>query len=353
MEEFYEIFEEEEKTTLKQHYRSVAGQEVGKDFFIYACLEAEHTLKNVGEGCTSVNLPEWSGLSSSPTPPLQELFQWYADRIPELGQTDPIDYELCQTIVLPFVKLTHDLAKYMQLRGVMSLPPRLAEGTVDEKSTPFWTEIDSYLSKLFPARFVPMCAYLTWRYAPRRTSSWDLASLPPVGRFFRVLRDGSRRKEPSNREPDPASVPPRDELPRGESSREEGEALSDKLADSGSSRPHHRAPSSPRDSHEDRSRPARDSHEDRSRSRRPQRSRDDQGDERAREIERLALLEVEKAALAIKKQPSMAEYRLKPQNSYIRRLQHSRVGELGLHSASVGENEQRAVLITRNESETD
>ena len=72
-----------------------------------------------------------------------------------------------------------------------------------------------------------------------------------------------------------------------------------------------------------------------------------------KEREILALAECKSAIEEIKLNADIDQITLKPQNSYIRRLQHSETGAAGLFSLSQGEDKSRAVVIYRYKPQTD
>ncbi len=75
--------------------------------------------------------------------------------------------------------------------------------------------------------------------------------------------------------------------------------------------------------------------------------------EKDKEREILALAECKSAIEEIKLNADIDQIVLKPQNSYIRRLQHSEAGASGLFSLSQGEDKSRAVVIYRYKPQTD
>lgn len=70
-----------------------------------------------------------------------------------------------------------------------------------------------------------------------------------------------------------------------------------------------------------------------------------------KEQEILALAECKSAIEEIKLNPDLDYIVLKPQNSYIRRLQHSETSASGLFSLSQGEDKSRAVVIYREKQD--
>jgi predicted RNA-binding protein Jag len=58
-----------------------------------------------------------------------------------------------------------------------------------------------------------------------------------------------------------------------------------------------------------------------------------------------ALEEVRTAAAALKKNPGHGEIQLKPNNSFIRRQQHSLAVEMGFDTESRGEGKDRGVVL--------
>ena len=62
-------------------------------------------------------------------------------------------------------------------------------------------------------------------------------------------------------------------------------------------------------------------------------------------------MDVYKAVRNLQKDSELEEVVLKPANSFYRRMQHEKAMEAGFKSFSVGEGQDRAVRLARNEDE--
>lgn len=324
MEEIYDF--EEERINLKQIYRQAAGKVVSRDFFIFACLEEEHTLKALKE--ESDLLLRWrfasdsqsknqEGAEPSLEKDLRSLCIWYVENYPIMGESLAMDYEVCHKLVGAFALWAMDLNVYTRETTQKDLPKR-----VKADLAPLWILLDSLIKEYFPGYAESMIEFFEWKYSRPKETSYDLASLPPVGRYLSMLRQNDRSRERASYNSDRGE----EKYPRP--------FQRDKPNFAGKDRPQ-----------SDKSGQGR---------REPKGRHDrDRGDGREKnkelEKERIALSEVEKAVVTLKNQTSMGEFRLKPQNSFIRRLQHKKVNDLGFSSTSVGEEDERAVLITREE----
>ena len=65
----------------------------------------------------------------------------------------------------------------------------------------------------------------------------------------------------------------------------------------------------------------------------------------------MAILEAKKKIDILKKSDDMTHIQLSPVNSYLRRLQHQFIMDLGFFSRSEGEDKERAIVIYKDSNE--
>lgn len=359
-----------EKLSLKQEYKKAAGKKVSNDFFVYSCMAEDHTLQTLGEG--SEHEQRWpvlaerreTGKLDDPLPEktfeecAQELFKWYAGAYPELAGEAVLDHALCNVLVAKFILMINDVRQLVFIKNNKGLP----QIPSNEARPEIWDHLEKLLNESFPTYTSYLMAYFKWVYAKPVERKLEIADLPPVGRYFGILKDNLRSKGS-----DEESAPSEGKVRKPEFDRVERDRPEriERIERPERSEPREREPREPRERpersesmerepREQRERPERMSREreprDRDRGRdRGDRDRGGDDDKAKKDKEKLALLEVDKAILAMKKHSSMNEFRLRPQNSFIRRLQHRKVNALGFQSHSVGEDDDRAVLITRED----
>ncbi len=363
----------EEKLNLKEEYKKSAGKKVATDFFIYSCMAEDHTLQTLGAGVEeAIRWPvlaarRETGKLDDPLPekPLEEclhlLISWYGTNYPELASHKPLDHALCSQLVGKFILMINDIRQLVFIKLGKGLP----QIPVNEARPELWITLESYFKEIFSTYAPYLMSYFQWVYAKPVERKFELPDLPPVGRYFGILKDNLRsRGERSDNSEESSSTstthPPTTPLAAPIVERE---SIAKRSDNENEREPRERTPREPREPRE--AREPREPREPRERMSRPERSprperehRHDRGDrdrsdrdedKGKKDKERLALLEVDKAVLAMKKHSSMNEFRLRPQNSFIRRLQHKKVNGLGFKSHSVGEDDDRAVLITRED----
>ena len=177
--------------------------------------------------------------------------------------------------------------------------------------------------------------FLCWVSKESQKEAFDLRSLPPIGRFLPMLMNIQDRKfrKASAGAPNAKSGSrsgPRKPAERGGGRNSSSEPRRDRGSRGGSqvtgssSKPSKRGSSG--------------------RSELTGRGKDhDQQDS-----EEQALKAVEDAIILLNSKPALKTVKLKPQNSFMRRLQHKKIAEMGLESTSVGEDRNRAVKIVKN-----
>lgn len=361
-----------DKLSLKEEYKKSAGKKVPHDFFVYSCMAEDHTLQTLGDA--SQKNSRWpvlaerreTGKLDDPLPEksfeesAQQLMQWYANTYPELASNQALDHALCSLLVGKFILMVNDIRQLVFIKNNKGLP----QIPSNESRPEIWDHLESLLKESFPTYTPYLMAYFKWVYAKPVERKLELADLPPVGRYFGILKDNLRSKERGDGEegfqPAPPSIPQnvqQDVAPRKldwEKEREAPETFESKEKEIIRNEPREpreprmeREPREPRERHE-RKEP-REHHRERGGRDRGDNRGDRDEDKGKKDKEKLALLEVDKAVLALKKHSSMTEFRLRPQNSFIRRLQHKKVNALGFQSHSVGDDDDRAVLITRED----
>lgn len=359
-----------DKLSLKEEYKKSAGKKVPYDFFVYSCMAEDHTLQTLGDASHSNS--RWpvlaerreAGKLDDPMPEksfeecAQQLMQWYAHSYPELASSQALDHALCSVLVGKFMLMINDVRQLVFIKNNKGLP----QIPSNESRPEIWDRLDSLLQESFPTYASYIMAYFKWVYAKPVERKIELADLPPVGRYFGILKDNLRSKGQRDGEENSQPIPIPQEIPQrkpdwGDKERENLDEPKEFIREPREPR-EAREPREPRESREPRE--PRERHErkeprDRDRGVRGGRDRergdrDRSGDDdKGKDKEKLALLEVDKAILALKKHSSMTEFRLRPQNSFIRRLQHRKINALGFQSHSVGDDDDRAVLITRED----
>jgi len=355
-----------DKLSLKEEYKKSAGKKVPYDFFVYSCMAEDHTLQTLGD--SSQKITRWpvlaerreTGKLDDPLPEktfeqsAQQLMQWYASAYPELASDQVLDHALCSVLVSKFIHMVNDIRQLVFIKNQKGLP----QIPSNEPRPEIWDSLESLLKESFPTYTAYLMAYFKWVYAKPVERKLELADLPPVGRYFGILKDNLRSSREGRGESEESFSAPAPSVqkeirkPEIEKEREVPEFSDFKEKEIERHEP--REVREPRERHE-RKEP-REHHRDRDNRDRGGRDRDrgegrgDRDDDKGKkDKEKLALLEVDKAVLAMKKHSSMTEFRLRPQNSFIRRLQHRKINALGFQSHSVGDEEDRAVLITRED----
>ncbi len=330
------------KPTIKQLYLLAAGQEIGMDYFLFTCFEEEKTIAGlVGRHLKLNNKKRYPLLATDRRGELNEglsqareaLLSWYGERYPFLGGTAVLDYSIHGEMLAPFVLMLLDIRELNRLKE-QPLPMRLAAES-DLENDPAWAEVLAQLHSHFSAYYRFMIAYIAWLTKAPSTSPLDLTSVPPVGRYLQLLHEARRRAERKANQGSYSSGGERSERPSyggppprgGEGG---GNDRNKSRSESGNSRGFDRGPR----------------RNDRESSYRSSERR--QGGEHPQERNQEALHQVEQGVNTLKKNSLLKELILPPQNSFVRREQHQRVKELGFTSSSTGEEDGRAVKITRS-----
>lgn len=328
----------EKRPSLKENYLQALGKPVSLDFFLFTCHEEEVTLKSLKAPFRAhINTTRWPHVASyykdskpqalkapqgvktdavelaseetatlSPvlaeqelTALIPELCRWYAAAFPLLAGRDVMDYSIHAQLLQPFVLLSQDFATLVHLKLGRPMAAYAAEDSLPSDQA-LWQALELALKQHFPAYAPYMLAYFQWYFRIALPPTYDLASIPPVGRYALLLQRSSRKAQQK------AAA----EQQQARWQEREREAAVKAV-------PANKEPS----------------------------SQAKEPSSQAKEKE--ALAEVEEALQAFGANLELQELSLSPQNSYLRRLQHQRVVEKGFKTESSGEGALRAVKILR------
>ena len=316
----------EEKPSLREIYTESLGQEISIDYFLFTCLEEDRTLKSLPtQFQEQINQKRWPLVKpyfeslafleeGAEKPFSQEVVEgeienlvkrlcvWYQEKFPLLSGDQPLDYEVHGNTMTQFALLCQDLEALVNAKTGNKPHDRNKEEQSEEEKS-LWNSIDSALQESFPSYGHYVLSYLEWIYKKAKAVEYDLASLPPVGRFTIMLQKAARMKTQRNE----AAARP---------SEGRREPRSYEGSDRGGSK------SGFKDKKEG-----------------------SKGSSAEKEAE--ALAEAKAAIAKFEKDKELGELRLKPRNSYLRRLQHQLIVDAGFESSSVGEGSGRGVMIKR------
>ena len=317
----------EEKPSLRQIYTESLGQEISIDYFLFTCLEEDKTLKSLpSQFQEQINEKRWPLIKpyfqslafleeGADKPSSQEVVEgelvnlvkrlcvWYQEKYPLLSGSQPLDYEVHGNTMTQFVLLCQDFEALVTAKtGKKPHDRNKVDQSEEEKA--LWQSIDEALKESFKKYGSYVLSYLEWIYKKAKSVEYDLASLPPVGRFTVMLQKAARMKNQ-----------------KSESAARPSEGRRDSRGMNGPDKGASRA-----GGYKDQKQGAKGS---------------------SAEKEEEALAEAKAAIAKFEKDEELGEMRLKPRNSYLRRLQHQLVVDAGYASASVGEGADRGVQISR------
>ncbi len=285
----------EEKVTLRNQYNEALGKAISQDYFVFTCFEEEKTQRFLKAGNPQrfqweESAEEGEELDLSI---LARFFAHYKEVFPELAGTGPLDYKKHGEILSFFVTMVLDLEYLLEKKFGLSLPILQRNMKPASKYEQIWQAVAENVEATFSPFSRYMLAYLRWSYEAAPPINIELKNLPPVGRYLPLLyasqkaamRQAFAQERAKNKGP--------------EGTRSRGNGNDDDEA-------------SPRST-------------------------------KAQEKE--ALDEVDEVLAKIKDQDEPINILLKPQNSYLRRVQHKKVKEAGFDSKSEGEGKLRALRI--------
>ena len=338
-----ELLDEAPKQTAKERLLEVKDKDIPLDLFLFSCLEQERLLRATAqqnhEGwpvLANVELAENKSYldEASFESSVQRLIAWYRDQFPLMTSRAPLNHEALPAVVPPMVALDRDLETLHQLKLQSALPLYVASATPPSAE---WGIILAAVNAAFPQYAKYFVTYLQWSHGAEVVEDFVPGSRPPVGRYapppLRKDGPGGRRGPGGSFDRSGPKGPRGGRDARGP--RPENQAPAPKRgkdnpkAQDGRGRQQHR-----RDQED---RPAR---RDRQPGPRPSESE-------TQRLTEVALVEVEEALAKLRDDSGVQAVKLKPTNSFYRRIQHQKIVDAGFESSSVGEGADRAVQVTR------
>ncbi len=304
IEELPHDYEMDRGPSVLDLYKANQGKAISKDKFLYACLEEERTTRAVHGGglnpkhsmYATVDIDENSNFSDD----IRALFRWHLGQSPAFSTSDPLNYDNLQKVAYEFVHLVDDLSVLAADKlGFDDLPPRKGTGNQEEasqadssadqpSSVELWTTVDGAASEVFSTHAKRLIELLDWTFVEGvEGEEYDLKSLPPIGRFTQILKRQLRRSKRDHQH---------------KQRRKQG------------------------------------------------RTRTSAGKSN-RDQQQVAEREAVDACEKLRQDSSIDGLVLKPQNSFVRRLQHKKIAALGFASSSVGDGPDRAVKVFRESLE--
>lgn len=300
MEEFVEI--EDNSLKPREIYKARKNDSINIDYFLYACWEQEKTRK----GLEDTDNPYFSDFMKQTTSyddadyekGIDSIIKSYKSEYPVLSESGQVTISTVIEFIPGFIGILFEVFELGKKKFLAEIPP-LRNGESDSKDN-FWQPIDKKLAEHFPNHQEIMLKYLSWAYSKAEKEVLDLTSVPPSGEY---TRKHLRAKDKA-------------EYQKRNKSRDDRKKSSVK-----------------RDF-------------DKNKKRGPR--KDDKGSDKEREKE-----VIQEANDAMKKLKSDngtdGHIVLKPQNSFLRRIQHKHIGDTaGFKSESVGEGKDRAIKVIRS-----
>lgn len=331
----------------KQRLELQRGKNVPIDYFLYSCLEHERTQRaQYGEdlptagrwplmvGATAENPPADFGVQS-PKVLMNRMCGWYSAQYPELMEEIPLDHEVLNQIVAPFMNFTLDLADLVLLKTSTSLPSHNAN---TEESKALWAEISQVLKESFPGYHGYFIRFLKWAFADVEPEEFEPGSRPPVGKNmpnFRAMANAQNHSAQQGMQRGPGGDRPQGRHQQGGGHRDNrggqggGQNFRDRGGQGGRDQNNRNRPQHLKQNQNPRPR--------------PNNAPNQQADA---ETEKLALASVDEAIARITSGDT-DEVFLKPMNSFYRRIQHQYAVDKGFESCSVGDGNERGVKVSK------
>lgn len=323
---------------MKQQIELARGKNVPIDYFLYSCLEHERTQRaQYGEDMpTAGRWPLMVGATKDTVPAeftslelkalMSRMCLWYAAQYPEIVEEVPLDHEVLNQLVAPFMKFTLDLADLVLLKTEKSLPSHNADS---EDSKALWALIAGVLKEEFPGYHGYFIRFLKWAFADMEPEEFEPGSRPPVGKNmpnFRSMQgqgggggSGHQRSQHQGGGNRPQHQGRQGHQGGGRDNRGGG-GHRDNRDNRGNNNPRHQH-------NQNQNRP------------KPNQQAD-------AETEKLALASVDEAISKITS-GEVEEVFLKPMNSFYRRIQHQYAVDKGFESCSVGDGNERGVKVSK------
>lgn len=294
--------------------------EVSQDYFLFSCFEFERTCKAIPHKLDSVkrwplgrllqeNLDTTDIGASDWANQMSALLDWYKEHYPKLVEVTSLNDESLVEVVEPLVYISMDI----RLLGHKIFGGTLPSFKKVEVAPEPWPAIFSHVEKAFPALSRYFKQYMWWSYQEEAVVEEE-EERPPTGRY---APPPPRRSAPPSRGAAP-SRPDRDDRPR----RDHRDGMD-------------RKPHRDRDRNRDRDR--------------------DRGNGGRRDVSLTPqqLEEIKGAVEQLRQNSSLDEVNLVPANSFHRHLQHSQIKEEGFFSRSEGQDKERFVVVTRQNTRPD
>ena len=287
---------------MKSQQRNHSTDKVTIDYFLYSCFEYENLVRHrpiPPDLRWKLNKESIELGDSTLTQLLDEIIQWYLEKFPILKESQDLDMENLGEVVPAFILLTQDMDTMINFKTGDYLPA-YEQGEAEQE--PIWSDINEAFTKNFPKLENMFLRYLHWSHASQpQEVDIPAGSRPPVGRyapnFRRMSSSGNTNKGG-----------PRDKRNNRNDQRK------------GASKKQNKRPYSNQNKKSD------------------------------AKLEKESLKQVLLAVQKLNQNSDLHEYRLPPANSFYRRLQHQQIKDEGLFSKSVGEGNERAVVVLKESS---
>ena len=187
---------------LKIHFVRGKGRPISLDYFLFTCAEEERTVKSSTASIliqrrrcqTLLEKDEDQALKLSTS--LQKLFEWYSSQYPQLSSDVVLDYRTHGHILQEFVLLKADM-DFLIRKSFKIIPERTTEQTKFD-----WSLVDNLIKEHFPTYSSYMISYLNWCYVQKpKEDHLDLRSIPPVGKYIKLLKRHKEEKPKASNEP--------------------------------------------------------------------------------------------------------------------------------------------------------
>lgn len=342
-----------QQPNAKQQIELARGKNVPIDYFLYSCLEHERTQRaQYGDDMpTAGRWPLMVGATKDHAPPefaslelkalMTRMCLWYAAQYPELVEEIPLDHEVLNQVVAPFMRFTLDLADLVLLKTEKSLP---SHNAATEESTALWALIAEVLKEEVPGYHGYFIRFLKWAFADIEPEEFEPGSRPPVGKNmpnFRSMQShgsgpsGGHRDNRGPRDGGGGGRPQHQQNRQGQGFQGSGQRDNRGGRDQGprDNGPRDRNSNNPRNQNNNR----------------PKFGGPGGGPSNQQadaETEKVALGAVDEAIAKIQS-GSVDEVFLKPMNSFYRRIQHQYAVDKGFESCSVGDGNERGVKVSK------
>ena len=335
-----------EQPTPKQRIELARGKNIPIDYFLFTCLEHERTKRAQQQGEEASQQGRWPIMLNATVGHAPAEFEaldlrgllgrmclWYAAQYPEMVEEVPLDYEMLNQVVDPFMKFVLDLSDLVLLKTEAALP---AHNQDTDVSRTVWDIIAAVLKEEFPGYHAYFVRFLKWAFADIQPEEIEPGSRPPVGKNmpnFRAMRTpqqshgGGQREHRGDHQRGGGGGQQRDQHQRGDRDNRGNRPQQGQGQGGGGRGP-----------------------QQHQRNNRPQHSGGGGGgghnQQADAETERLALASVDEAITKITSGES-EEVFLKPMNSFYRRIQHQYAVDKGFESCSVGDGNDRGVKVSK------